>query len=102
MGRTSYDRRLNKHNRIYVQFITHHGKITNFVIQYETFVGSEWKQVIRFDNSHGSVPHRHLFNLRGDDYRIELRGKNEEIFTNSLEYIKYNYQKIRNNFLYKK
>jgi hypothetical protein len=40
------------------------GKITAFVVQYETLVKDQWKAIVRYDTAHGQ-PHRDVMSPDG-------------------------------------
>lgn len=52
----SYVQMITANDRIRVRFTKERGRITEFVVQYETQAGDEWQPVIRYDTAHGS-PH---------------------------------------------
>jgi len=51
---------------------TQRGKVVDFVVQLEVKVKGEWKEVLRYDCSHGYA-HRDRYNLRGEKKTDDLR-----------------------------
>ncbi len=63
----SNDRKRHEHT-------TEQGKVTRFVVQYETFVEGAWSPVIRYDTAHG-FPHLDRIRPDGTVEKISLLTK---------------------------
>ena len=77
-------------------------KLTTFSVSYATLVDGEWKEVVRFDNTH-DVPHQHIFHIRNQERKILLGCQEDSaiIFPSVLEDVKTNFIKFKQNFLQK-
>ncbi|OIO75334.1 MAG: hypothetical protein AUJ85_03430 [Elusimicrobia bacterium CG1_02_37_114] len=64
MKEIAYFRIIDYQNRIRVRFLTFKGRVTEFLIQYETTIGDKWHPVVRYDTSHNRV-HRDLLFRNG-------------------------------------
>src|SRR5262245_9436622 len=61
---TLNDRKRHEH-------VVDHGRVIQFVVQYETFVEGEWRPVIRYDMAHG-FPHIDRIRTDGTVEKIPL------------------------------
>jgi hypothetical protein len=61
---TLNDRKRHEHTTV-------QGKVTGFVVQYETFVEGEWRPVIRYDTAHG-FPHVDKIYADGTTEKVPL------------------------------
>jgi hypothetical protein len=59
---------LDERNRVFARRRTWRGKLIEFALVQQTFVGGEWHDVIRADTCHGEV-HLHLCSLWGGERR---------------------------------
>ena len=87
---------------LHVKFEKGKGRIKNFSIQYVALIEGKSHEIMRFDTFHGYA-HRHTFHLRSDEFRMDLTGQGEglsNVFTQSLEYIKNDFEKIKENYLH--
>lgn len=50
---------------------TDNGRVVNFVVQYETFIKSEWHAVVRYDLAHNFF-HRDIMNYKGEKEKYSL------------------------------
>lgn len=86
---------------LHIKFRKNRGKIEHFVIQYVTLIGGEHHEIIRFDTCH-DYAHKHTFHGKSDEFIVDLTGLGDElneVYTQSLEYIKTNFPKIKQNYL---
>lgn len=51
-------------NRLRYRIRVEKGQVVDFVVQYETYVGDDFRPVVRYDASHGR-PHRDVLDLDG-------------------------------------
>ena len=51
--------------RLRVKLLTRKGKIVEFTIQLEAFIGNTWLPVVRYDNAHGFA-HKDELTLKGE------------------------------------
>lgn len=49
---------------IRIAFDLDRGRVTDFTVQYETWLGGRWKAVVRYDVAHGR-PHRDVLDRQG-------------------------------------
>ncbi len=59
---------------------TTRGKVINFVVQLEVNYKGKWKEVVRYDCSHGYA-HRDDYNLRGKHTKEELNLRFKDALT---------------------
>ena len=71
---THYVSLLTLNDRKRHEHTTEEGKVTRFVVQYETFIGGEWCPVIRYDTAHG-FPHVDRIRPGGTVEKIPLLTK---------------------------
>jgi len=53
MGNKEFFAPLSEHDRLRYRIVTERGDVVDFVVQYETLVGDEYRPVVRYDGSHG-------------------------------------------------
>lgn len=69
--------------------------MTVFRVQYEAFINSEWRPIVRYDTAHG-FPHRDLLHPRQPEDKSEYPShSNTEVLTLGQEDIKRNWQTYR-------
>jgi hypothetical protein len=54
--------------RVRTRLFTRKGKICNYVVQFEHAVDGDWKEVVRFNYSHGFV-HKDIYDINGRQVR---------------------------------
>jgi hypothetical protein len=74
------------------------GKITRFSVQLEVKVGNNWKEVVRYDCSHGYA-HKDLYNIEGKLRKINLYMNFEDALTYADDDINENWEIYRYRFL---
>jgi hypothetical protein len=52
-------------NWLRLRITTRRGRVTAFLVQYETTIDDAWRPVVRYDGAHGFA-HRDVLNRRGD------------------------------------
>jgi len=59
--------------RLRIKLIIESGNLVNFVLQYESFINGQWREIVRYDISHGFF-HRDFIALKGkiEKTRIEM------------------------------
>jgi hypothetical protein len=71
------------------------GQVVIFRVQYEAFIDSEWRPIVRYDTAHG-FPHRDLLHPNRPGEKMEYPGwSNAEVLTLGQEDIKRNWQIYR-------
>ncbi len=86
-------------DRIRVRFKKERGRITEFVVQYETQVGDEWKPVIRYDTAHGHA-HTDVIRPDGTQEKKLLHFPNfNDAFSYAEEDVKANWEHYRGQYL---
>ncbi len=71
------------------------GKIVRFRVQYEAWIGDEWRSVVRYDTAHG-YPHRDLLHPDRIEDKREFRGYTvEEVLTLGERDLKANWRRYR-------
>jgi len=69
-----FDRELKKDEegnvvtRARIRLFIKRGKIRNYAVQLEHLVGCDWKEVVRFNYSHGFV-HKDVYDINGNQVR---------------------------------
>jgi len=87
-------------DRIKVRVVKNGNLIIEFSAQYETLILGHWRKITRYDNSHGSVPHRHVYSPNRYEYlQIMTVRNNNEAFTEALTIIKKNFMKVKENYI---
>lgn len=99
MENKHYVQALDDKDKVKIIFAQNHGKIIKFVVQYYALVGRRWRTVMRIDNCHGFA-HQHVYHLRGKGYKLSLNKDTNIAFTEAQGYIKKNFVKIKENFLF--
>ena len=103
MKTVEYVLELSDGEKMRVFFVKKHGKIQKFIVQYYARIGPKWRTVMRIDTCHG-IPHQHIYHLRKREYWVLLNSARDFsfLFTWAITYIKDDFQKIKENFLYSK
>jgi hypothetical protein len=71
------------------------GRITRFRIQYEVFIGGEWRAIVRYDTAHGR-PHKDVLHPDGTQDKFEYSGYSyDEVLTLGERDIKANWIRYR-------
>lgn len=94
-----YIRLLTPEDKVRINFSKNRGKISKFIVQYYTKVEKRWRTVMRIDNCHG-YPHKHTYHLRKKEFVLLLSQDNNTAFTEAQNFIKNNFKKIKENFLF--
>ena len=91
---------LSGEDKLKVEFKKNRGRISFFIVQYYGLIGGRWRTIMRIDTCHG-YPHKHTYYLRRRQLNIALGTKedNNRVLTESLRFVKKNFQKIKENFL---
>ena len=81
------------------RFRYHHqlvqGRIARFSIQYEAFIGNEWRSIVRYDTTHNR-PHKDILHPDGTKDKHEFYGySREEVLTFGERDIKANWKHYR-------
>lgn len=75
--------------------MSHKREVVAFCVQYEAFIGDEWRPIIRYDAAHG-FPHRDLVRPDGSVEKTEYPGRtNAEVLTMGQKDIKRNWRRYR-------
>lgn len=96
-----YIRLLTSEDKVRINFSKNRGKISKFIVQYYTKVEKRWRTVMRIDNCHG-YPHKHTYHLRKKEFVLLLSQDNNMAFTEAQNFIRTNFKKIKENFLFSK
>ena len=86
---------------LYVTFEKNRGDIKKFSIQYVALIDGTSHEIMRFDTFHGYA-HKHTFHRASAEVIIDLTKLGDrinDVFTESLEYIKRDFEKIKANYL---
>ena len=98
MVEKAYVQMVTSRDRIRVRFKKDRGKITAFVVQYETFVKGQWSAVIRYDTAHGR-PHTDVINPDGTKKKRLLHFPNfNDAFSYAQEDVKANWERYRERY----
>ena|GEM_PF-1236843 len=95
-----YIRLLGPENRLRVYYQSEKGKVRKFSLQYESLIQSKWHTILRIDNFHNSVPHKHVYYLNRRVRRATLGTDPHKVFNFWRDYIEDNYPTIKDNYLY--
>ena len=71
MPKKTYIFMLSDKDRKRHEHITERGKVSEFIVQYETLVENKWVPIVRYDTTHGYV-HKDLMNPDGSAEKILL------------------------------
>jgi hypothetical protein len=58
-------------DRLRLRFVLEKGEITDFMVQYESFIDGKWHDIVRYDMAHGFF-HRDLMNGDGTSDKKRL------------------------------
>lgn len=58
-------------DRIRVDAYKDRGAIVGFVVQYEAFIGSKWREIVRYDTHHGYA-HKDIIHPNGSKEKLPL------------------------------
>jgi hypothetical protein len=74
-----YFKFINKldNERLRIRIFVDKGKVTDIVVQYESFIGGKWRIIVRYDCSHGFF-HRDFLNPNGTKEKKSIGIKNLE------------------------
>lgn len=87
-------------DRIKVRLEKNGRTVVEFSVQYQALIRGHWRRITGYDNSHGSVPHRHVYYPNQPEYRqIMIVKDNNEAFTEALAVLKNNFMKIKENYI---
>lgn len=101
MKSVDYTYLITEEDKLRIMFSKQKGKVTYFIVQYSALINSRWRSIMRIDTCHGYA-HKHTFHLRDKEYIIDLTSKGDdlnEIFTQSTNFVKNNFSRIKSNFL---
>lgn len=104
MGITEYISPLKPdEDRLRFELETARGKITRFVVQYETLVNDRWYPVVRYDTAHGFA-HKDVLNLRGKVIRKITLGSMDykQALDVAIDDIKSHWKEYKKEFLKRK
>ena len=74
------------------------GTVTGFVIQYEAEIEGEWREIVRYDTTHGS-PHKDIMHPDGSETKEEFpHYTRAEVMTLGQNDIRKNWQKYREQY----
>ena len=91
---------LTEVDRLYVRQITEGKYVREFSVQYEAYIDKLWQKVTRFDNSHDSLPHRHIFYPDGSERRYLMNTSDINLaFTGAQKFIKQNFLNLRQAYI---
>lgn len=99
MKNSRYRQLLTPLDKLDISFTKNRGKILQFAVNYSALINGRWRYVMRVDNCHDGVAHRHVYHLHKGPLRIVLGRDNNVIFTESKKQIIKNFQKIKENYL---
>lgn len=90
-------------DELYHEFTVKDGKLISFVVQYQTKINNRMETILRIDTEHGYA-HKHIFHLKKKRHdQVFFISDNTEdyskIYNEELNYIKNNFEKIKENFL---
>ena len=98
MGQKSFIIDLTLEDRIRLRFVTREGEVRNFVVQYEAFLKSEWREILRYDTIHSFL---HLdichFKKKSDKIKLDITDLNQAL-NYAIQDIKAKWQFYRNRF----
>ena len=101
MKDADYSYLIAEEDKIRIAFRKRHGRIEYFIVQYYALINNRWRSIMRFDTCHGYA-HQHTFHLRHKEYIVDLTKRGDSLntaFTTSIEHIKNNFKKIKENYI---
>lgn len=83
-------------DRLRVHFLTENGRvIAIFVVQYEAYIGGEWRAIVRYDEAHGFF-HRDVLSPSGKQTKsAESAAEKGLALTQALDDLKRNWRSYR-------
>lgn len=98
MVEKAYVQMVTGQDRIRVRFKKDRGKITAFVVQYETLVKDQWMAIVRYDTAHGQ-PHTDVMSPDGTKEKRLLHFPNfSDAFSYAQEDVKANWELYRERY----
>lgn len=98
MSNKSFIIDLTTEDRIRLRFTTKEGKVRNFVVQYEIFLKDEWREILRYDTTHGFL-HMDVchFKKKSDKIKLDITDLNQAL-TYAIQDIKARWRFYRERF----
>ncbi len=78
--------------------VTKSGRITKFIVQLEVKIGGVWKEVMRYDCTHGYA-HKDFYNIEGQCRKMNLYLDYDDALTLADDDINENWQIYKEKFL---
>ena len=75
-------------------------KIVKFCLIYEALINNQIHTILRIDNSHGSIPHKHVYHKNKKQIKTLLSKNPHLAFNDGQKFILINFQKIKDNYLF--
>jgi hypothetical protein len=101
MKSVDYSYLITEEDKLRISFRKKKGRINHFIVQYSSLINRRWRSIMRIDTCHGYA-HKHTFHLHDKEYIVNLTEMGDDlnkVFTESENYVKTNFVKIKNNFL---
>jgi len=98
MGSKSFIIDLTVGDRIRIRSVTREGEIGSFVVQYEAFLKNEWREILRYDTSHGFL-HLDVCHIKkkSDKIKLDITDLNQA-FSYAIQDIKAKWQFYRDRY----
>ena len=98
MSNKSFIIDLTAEDRIRLRFTTKEGKVRNFVVQYEIFLKDEWREILRYDTTHGFL-HMDIchYKKKSDKIKLDITDLNQAL-TYAIQDIKARWRFYRERF----
>lgn len=71
MGQKSFIIDLSIEDRIRLRFLTREGEVKDFIVQYESLLKKQWREILRYDTSHGFL-HADIYHFKKESDKIKL------------------------------
>ena len=95
-----YTNPLSDVDRVKIRQVRDGHYILEFSVQYEALIKSRWRKITRFDNAHGSYPHRHVYYPHNQEYKHTMNTPNSnDAFTEAQLFIKHNFMRMKESYI---
>lgn len=98
--KTKFKKYLTDQDFLMVEFFLKHGKIVEFCLQYDALLDTKYRTIMRIDNCHGSLPHKHVYHQIKKQTKQFVDSDPHIAFNAGQKFILVNFKKIKENFIF--
>lgn len=87
-------------DRVTTRIVKDKNSILVFSVRYHALIKGKWRLITAFDNSHSSIPHRHVYYPDQPEYKYTMiKPDPNEALTEAQFTIKKNFQEMRERYI---